>query len=209
MKIILKAFPVILFALLAIFTSCERQEKKKVSAETIDSLRTVYQAINDSLQTAWDRMIEDDDQKLAYMRRLVQEVSYTNNFDSAEYKAMMDMIDQLASIRYDQKTMESSQLIDKYDSATYETIRRVTAYAQEHPQFENYPLMQELVNDIQQAQEQVFFYRIRYDTLAKSYNAFIEDNEEFLVEIDNTRTDFKQKPLFELPAEPEDIERLP
>ena len=45
--------------------------------------------MNDSVANAWQEMIADDDEKHAFMKRLLLEVAYTGNFDSAEYKAYM------------------------------------------------------------------------------------------------------------------------
>jgi hypothetical protein len=110
----------------------------------------------------------------------------------------MQMIDALASMRYTQESM-SNEIIDEYDSASSEVVRRITSYAIDHPEFENYPLMPELVDDINQAQNMILIYRSRYDVIAKSLNNFIEENQERLIDNDNTIVRFKKKPLFEYP----------
>ncbi|MFW6225304.1 MAG: hypothetical protein ACOC4B_03480, partial [Bacteroidota bacterium] len=140
----------------------------------------------------------DDEKKLAYLRRLLEEIAATNNYDEEVYESYMKMVDALQSMRYSQETLQS-EIIDEYDSATGEVVRKITNYAQEHPDFENYPLMEELINDINQAQNMVLIYRSRYDMMAKSLNDFIEENENRLIDRDNIKVQFNKKPLFEYP----------
>lgn len=184
--------------LLGSLFNCGGPREEQMSEEQLDSLQATYYALNDSLESAWQKMIEDDDQKLAYLRRLLDEISATNNYDEEVYESYMKMVDALASMRYTQETL-TGDVIDAYDSATSEVVSKITSYAYENPKFENYPLMEELIADINQAQSMVLIYRSRYDLLAKSLNEFIEDNEHRLIDRDNTKVQYKKKPLFEYP----------
>lgn len=193
-----------IFCLIALLLlSCETRKEKEetITAAELDSLQTVYTALNDSLKIAWQEMIEDDDQKLTYLRRLLQEITYTNNYDEATVDSLMNMVDQLAELRYTFENMESD-LIDQYDSASQRVVNQITSYAYNHPDFDNYPLMNELISDIQEAHQMVFLYRVHYDDFAMQYNEFMEENEHRLVDKDEVITEFKQAPLFQLPADP-------
>jgi hypothetical protein len=181
--------------------NCGGKKEEQLSAEQLDSLRATYYALNDSLENAWQQMVEDDEKKLAYLRRLVEEVANTNNYSEEEYQTYMNMIDGLANMRYTQETMINSEVIDEYDSASSEVISRITQYAYNHPNFENYPLMQELIDDLNQAQSMLLIYRSRYDMIAKNLNDFIEENQHRLIDKDNTKVQYKKKPLFEYPNE--------
>lgn len=184
---------------LALF-NCGGQREERMTEEQLDSLQATYYALNDSLEIAWQNMMVDDDQKLAYLRRLLEEIAATNNYDEEVYESYIKMVDALASMRYNEETMESD-VIDEYDSATNAVVRKITSYAYDHPNFENYPLMNELINDINQAQSMVLIYRSRYDIIAKSLNEFIEENQHRLIDRDNTKVQYKKKPLFEYPNE--------
>ncbi|MGK7397764.1 MAG: hypothetical protein ACNS62_24535 [Candidatus Cyclobacteriaceae bacterium M3_2C_046] len=206
----MKNLALFLVLFIMMFAACERPPggtEQELSQQEMDSVKTVFKAINDSVASAWNVMIEDDDKKLSYLRRLLQEITYTNRFDSIDYLGLMALVDTLEELRYDDITVSSSELIDKYDSATYLVIDSITSYAMSHPNFENYPLMAELVDDIQQAQSRVILYRGKYDYFAKQYNEFYEKNEHHLINKDATETHFKKKPLFELPTEPVSSER--
>lgn len=180
--------------------NCGGRREERLTEDQLDSLQATYYALNDSLENAWQVMIEDDDKKLAYLRRLMEEISATNNYDEEVYESYMKMVDALASMRYTQEMMDSD-VIDEYDSATNAVIGKITSYAYDHPDFDNYPLMNELVSDINQAQSMVLIYRSRYDIIAKNLNEFIEENEHRLIDRDNTKVQFKKKPLFEYPNE--------
>ena len=190
-----------------VLESCKRKREEAVTLAELDSIKMVYTALNDSLENAWTVMIEDDDEKLDYLRRLLKEVYYTDNYKEEEYDSLVNMVDALANMRYTQKSMARSELIDQYDSASFEIVRRVINYAQDHPEFENYPLMEQLVDSIQHAQNMVLIYRSRYDTFAKRVNTFVEKNEHRLIENDATTTRYKKYPLFELPSAPYDSTR--
>jgi len=185
----------------ALIINCGGKKEEQLSAEQLDSLTATYYALNDSLENAWQQLVEDDEKKLAYLRRLVEEVANTNNYSEEEYQTYMNMIDGLANMQYTQETMVNSEVIDAYDSASSVVISRITKYAYDHPNFENYPLMQELIDDLNQAQSMLLIYRSRYDIIAKNLNNFIDDNEHRLIDRDNTIVQFKKKPLFEYPSE--------
>lgn len=183
--------PVILF-------SCKTGDKK--SAADMDSLQTTYLALQDSVDAAWDTMIKDDDQKLDNADRLLQEISYTNIYDQEKYKKLKADVATLRTIRYTRQSMAQSDKIDQYDSAASQVLYNVTTYATAHPQYGKYPLMKELVDEIDDAQNRVLLMRVDYDFAAKDYNQFIEIHRKLMEEIDPGET-VKKKPLFQLPAE--------
>jgi len=185
--------------LLGLIFSCGPQkEGAEQKAARMDSLIVTYTALNDSLGQAWDTMIADDDTKMANLKRLIEEITYTNNYDPSVTDSLTTMISQLGALRYDQETMRESNLIDEYDSASMVVVNKITNLAINHPQYESHPLMQELVNDIQESQQMLFLYRVRYDEVAKQINSFIDQHNKELIENDVTQTDNSQKPLFQI-----------
>jgi hypothetical protein len=185
--------------ILSFYFSCERKEEtQQLSEQQIDSVYLVYQALNDSLQKSWDVMIQDDDRKLAHLRRLLQEITYTNNYDEQLMDSLNIMLDNLVKLRYDQETMLDSDLIDTYDSASMKMVSRITQLAVSHPSYDSYPLMQDLINDIQEAQNMVLIYRIHYDDYAKEFNKFVDNVKNIQFERDATKMNLNKRPLFEL-----------
>lgn len=186
---------VIILAVL-VLSQCQTGDKS-VDTDELESLKLSYQAINDSIAVSWKLMIEDDDEKLFHLKRLVDEITFTNEYDQGKVDELYLRIEKAKSLRYDQESMQDSGLIDEYDLVIASLINEVSSYASTHPKFENYPLMPELINDIREADNRVLFHRITFDKYAKEYNALIETNKDILSKIDPDLK-FERKPLFEL-----------
>ncbi|MGF1636745.1 MAG: hypothetical protein ACFCUU_06685 [Cyclobacteriaceae bacterium] len=178
-----------------------KKSKEEIERETVvmDSLVLMYSSLNDSINVSWHRMTNDDDEKLFFLRRLLLEISYTNNYDKTKHSKLLERVDSLATIRYDQQTMSDSDLIDYYDSLSSAVAYEVITFAREHPEFEKYGLMQELINDISEKSGNVLIYRIHYDNYARERNQFIEANKK-LLETSMPDSAFAPMPLFALPG---------
>jgi hypothetical protein len=174
---------------------------KKPSSQSVtqDSLLITYLALTDSVDQNWAIMIDDDDDKHVLMKRLLLEVSYTNNYDKGRFDELNNLIEQLKELRYDQKSMSNSSSIDEYDSATFDLSDQIFLFARNHPRFENTPLMGELIDDISAKNNYILMHRIHYDNWVKELNAFKEKNKEQLISNDASIETAKM-PLFQLPS---------
>ena len=191
----------IIYLLVGLFimeAGCKR--RTKLTPDELESLTSGFTSLQASVDTAWKIMMDEDDQKLFYLKRLLQEVSYTNDYDSIKFASLLTMLDKLKALRYDRNTMSDSDLIDKYDSLTIKLVPEIEDFARSHPHFEDYPLMGELIGDIDKLDNNVLFKRSDYDREAKRFNEFISSNEEALQE-NLPGADLNKKPLFEIPAE--------
>jgi hypothetical protein len=191
----------IIFGLIITWTvaqlfSCEsgRQTKDQSGA---DSLLIKYQALIDSVDANWAIMMADDDQKHTLMKRLLSEVSYTNNYDKRKYDELNQKIDDLRSLRYDQETMNNSELIDAYDSATMAVTDEIILFARSHPRYPDFTLMAELIDDINSKNNFVLMHRIHYDAWVKELNTFKNKNAEKLLR-QNPEIEITEMPLFQL-----------
>lgn len=186
-----------LAALMLFVFSCETSKSKKLSPEEKDSVVVYQKALGDSLQKAWNFMMEDDDLKLSDLKRLLQEMEYSYQYDSLVLDTLKQELENLKTLRYDQVTVAVSENIDNYDIATNALINRVISLAYSQPAFNQYTLMAELEADILAANERVLYYRIEHDRWAKKYNAYTEENKGVFEERNPEL--LKKKPLFELP----------
>lgn len=199
-KVMLSRARIILFMIgifAIIVTSCDPKKQSSSDADRHDSLLVKYTALEDSVDNAWQIMITDDDDKHLLMKRLLLEVSYTNNYDKNRFGELNELIDQLSLMRYDQKSMSHSALIDVYDSATFELTDQLILFARSHPRYEDFPLMSELIDDINGKNNYILMHRIHYDSWVKELNSFKNDNEPKLKETD---VEIEAMPLFELPS---------
>jgi hypothetical protein len=198
MKIRSNYFILVLGLLAVYLLSCD-SGKTSVDGKGADSLMIKYQALTDSVDANWNIMIADDDDKHVLMKRLLLEVSYTSNFDKAKFQELTSLVDELQTMRYDQHSMRDSDLIDLYDSATWNLTDQIIRFAREHPRYVDYPLMEELIDDINAMNNYVLMHRIHSDAWVKELNAFKERNAEKLID-ENPKMERNAMPLFELPS---------
>ena len=196
MRLLFNTTACLLFIGLAL-GSCNKKTSTTLSPTAVDSLISVFQDINNDLEATWDEMIQDDNDKLDNMRRILQEVEYSGNYNRLKLDSLKKNIDQLAEVRYDQQTMSDSELINSYDSMTNQVMGEVTVFTTQLEQFEQYPIMGQLLQEVFEADDRVLRYRIQYDRLAKQYNTFIETHEQDMKALAR-QSDPQPKALFEL-----------
>ncbi len=184
---------------LALWISCSTSKERRAAGSKTDSLLMHYQALQDSVARNWNVMIEDDDEKLFFLKRLLLEVTYTNNYDKTQYEALVTSVDSLKNMRYNQQTMRDSDLIDDYDSVTSVVINSVTRFAMSHPAYQDFPLMEELISDIYARNNFVLMRRIHYDNRVKALNEFKKKNRKTILR-EQPDADIETMPLFELPS---------
>ncbi len=85
----------IIFAIL-ILSQCKTGDKS-VDTDELESLKLSYQAINDSIAVTWKLMIEDDDEKLFHLKRLVDEITFTNEYDQGKVDELYQRIEKAKS----------------------------------------------------------------------------------------------------------------
>ena len=180
------------------FYGCKKKSSDTEESLLLDSLVIQYQSLNDSVDSNWDIMIADDDDKHVLMNRLLLEVSYTNNFDKSIYEELSGLVKKLPQIRYDRKSMKDSDLIDEYDSATWGLTDQLIQFARNHPRYDDTPMMEELIDDINAKNNFVLMHRIHFDNWAKELNAFMDANDNTLKKAEPP-VKLERLPLFQLP----------
>ncbi len=181
-----------------LFLAACNKNSSSLSTDAVDSLKLTYQQITVDVEQAWVDMIMDDDGKLENMRRILQEVGYSDSYNRLKFDSLNKEVDALAQLRYDQESMSDSDLITLYDERTGTTLGKLMTFTTSLPQFEQYPLMGTLLQEIFEADDRVLRYRIQYDNAAKSYNQFITDHESNLGLLTSQEI-HHAKALFELP----------
>ena len=188
---------IFLILTLGVAVAACKNTSTSLSPSAVDSLKTVFQDINGQLELSWNQMMADDDAKLDNLRRILQEVEYSGNYNRLKLDTLKQHIDNLQQVRYDQQTMSDSDLINLYDSITTQVMGEVTIFTTRLEQFEQYPIMGQLLQEAFEADDRVLRYRIDYDRTAKQYNAFINDHQEHLPLVAKQK-ELQPKPLFEL-----------
>ena len=179
--------------------SCANKKQLATGSDEEATLLSQYDALTDSVNSSWKIMIDDDDEKHMLLKRLLLEVSYTNNYDKDRFEDLNDLVDELKGMRYDLQSMSNSSMIDAYDSATFDLSDQIIVFAKEHPRYDNFPLMAELVSEINSKNDYILMHRIHFDRSVKELNSFKKSKEKKLLKSD-PEIELKSYYLFELPS---------
>ena len=200
----MKNLAIVVTALVLISFSCERggkESSEKNNSKKADKVKLEIDADVDTLNFVWKAMIRSDDQKLADIKRLLLEVSYTERYDITLYDSAIAMQKRLPAKRYDQATMADSKLIDSYDAATDSLLRLTMKITSTAKGIDGHPLAAQLLNEIGEADNKVVRYRAEYDIWVKKYNKCLKDNDKQLKKLGEPYSSLTPKPLFEIGAQ--------
>jgi len=179
--------------------SPKEEKKETVVALPQEQLKAKITMIGDSVKGAWMFMMEADDQKIAFVKRLLDEISYTPKYDIVAHAKLIDKCKALKAKRFDENSMSNSVSIDKYDAATDSLLREVKALVLSTPNVENYPLCGQLLNDITALDNDVVMHRVKYDNWAMEYNKVLDERKEEIAKLDTTYLNLTKKSTFQLP----------
>ncbi len=192
----------ILFIMVGVHVSCKEEKKGEEKAPVVqlpqDQLTSKLTILEDSIRTAWASMLEEDDKKIAYTKRLLDEISYTKKYDVITQTKLMTQCNALKNKRFVGDEVEDSQSIDRYDAATDSLLRGVNALVLSTPDVENYPLVSELTQEVTAMDNNVVVKRIHYDKWASQYNQVVEEQKETLAKLGPPYSEKKKKKLFQL-----------
>lgn len=191
-------------AIATILSSCGGNEPKKeevkkneTTENTVDNTPTTtvsplsneaqdFQKLKDNVQIAWDKMILADDEKLASLARLLDEISFNPKHDEKAVNTGREMIKTLKAARFSQ-TEITTEVAGKYDNLTDSTIKYVFELANNTVDMDNYPLKNQLIEEIRVANDvgTIASLSSNYDDAVKAYNTYVLANGE----------NIKEKPL--------------
>ena len=186
-----------------ILFSCQEKKNAGSNNDTTSTnkiegsqLEIQYKALSDSTEKAWEIMIKSDDQKIADLTRLLQEITYCKKYNVLLHDSLAEAVGKLSAQRYDQKIMASSEKIDLYDDITNKIIRRVFFLARTTEELSAHPIAETLSRDIISADNDVVRYRRLYDQWAMQYNSFITQHKSELDALGNPYENLNKKALF-------------
>ncbi len=196
-----KIFALIPVALL-ILNACKKNEttEEKSATKAIPQAQLVAKIgmFQDSAKATWKVMMQADDQKIAFVKRLLEEISYMPKYDIVKHAKLMEKCKNLYTKRFDEKSFMQSGNIDLYDAATDSLLKELKTFVISSPNVENYPLCSELLNDITALDNDVIMHRVKYDGWAKQYNALLDDQKEVLAKMGPEYANLKKMGLFQL-----------
>jgi hypothetical protein len=164
----------------------------------VDSLQRVLTSLNDSVDVTWREMLDSDAQKLRHIDTLLKRIEGTGQYDKALFNQATAIRASLAARRYQRPEDLTSAQIDAYDNATDSLITTVVTVYERLPNPNRCPDCEALRGRIQDTDEAVLPYRLRYDRHAEAYNRFVNQNRASLQQGEPEADSLRSKPLFRL-----------
>jgi hypothetical protein len=161
------------------------------------AVRAQFDTLRDSADVSWQRMMGSDDQKLADVRGLLQDLKKRPRLDATQVRALTAQATRLQPLRYDRQTMASSALIDRYDAAQDSVLKPLLQLAAPEGNAPT-PQIRDYVEHIMRADADILGYRARYDATAKAYNAYLLLHQAELAKMGGKYAQLRPLPLFEL-----------
>ena len=192
----MKTLSYLMVAMIFFAASCEKKNKAVVSEKKVDRVKRELDLLTDSLNASWNTMIKSDDEKIADVKRLLEEISYTKKYDVLALDSLKTLHEKLITKRYTQESVVESEKIDAYDLATDSLLKRTFKLVNNTPNIENHPLAKSLAEDIIEEDNRVVVYRARYDRWAKEFNTYIEKYKKQREKLGPPYNGYEKKGLF-------------
>lgn len=186
-------------AALLLLAGCEKRPPSNASFTRADSLTETYLALQDTMLQVWNTMIHDDNRKIRSMTHLLHELTISNPDKREELHHFEEQLDELAAMRYDQRSMSDAERVIEYDFASNILVIELISLAEAQREFAYNTTLQKLVDSIRAADQRVNNYRTEYDYVARRFNRFIARNRHTLEEINDDRV--AERPLFQVAVE--------
>jgi hypothetical protein len=185
-----------------ILCQCAKKEEAPIQSNftKADSLMDTYLSLQDSIHEVWNVMINDDNKKITAMHNLLHELELTNADEQESIKKYEERLNQLVQMRYNQKSMADSGIIEEYDFASNSMVTELVSLTESRTEFTYNTTLQKLVDEILAADQRVNSYREQYDQIADEYNSFLETNKMLLKEMEEGKP-FDKKALFHMASD--------
>lgn len=197
MRTIFSALLLPFYGVMLMNCSVKVTEDTKPAFTKTDSLTDCYLAYQDSMLQSWNVMINDDNQKIKSMHNLLHELIVTGTDERDKLEQFEEQLDQLERLRYTQKSMGNTDIIEEYDFASTALVQELISLTESRTEFAYNTTLQKLVDDIRLADQRVDGYREEYDLIATKFNRFLEKYHQDLKEITH-KDSLEKKPLFRM-----------
>jgi len=179
--------------------SCHSQQERqhKTSFTKVDSLTETYLMLQDSLLHAWNVIAWDEKEKIKSMHTLLHRMHDQQGFNDQQLITLDQRLDQLDRIRFTQKNLANSYVVEEYDFASNSLVSEILSLAEADLKFIKDEGVQRLIDKVKLTDQRVDAYRAQYDKAAASFNDFLERNKKYLKEIDKDCTGEKRA-LFQM-----------
>lgn len=153
-----------------------------------DSLTDAYLVLSDSVLQSWNRIVGNEMDKSRTLQELIDDLDNAQILTEEVRESFEVRIDQLEKIRFTQQTIEDHQIVEDYDLALQSIINDI-AKLSKSPGASDANVMFNFL------QQNSLVNRLSYDSLARSFNEFVQKNKATLKDIEMGK-ELDEKPLF-------------
>ncbi len=165
-----------------------------------DSVTETYLTLQDTLHHAWNLLVNDENMKIKNINTLLDHLLSWGAFEKTTLTTLDNRLDQLRKIRITQKTLGNPYVVEEYDFASNTLISELISLTESKPDLLRDKTIQNLLDQIKIAEQNVSVYRANYDSVAEVFNRFLSKNESLLKEIDR-KVNLEKRPLFKAASE--------
>lgn len=148
--------------------------------------------------SCWKAMMKSDDYKLDNIKRLAYELNLIDGASPDLNQQVESEIARLKTSRYDRFSIGKAKTIDQYDSLTNRVLALVKGEIHRNQNAVKYQIVEQLMNEIQQADDSVLYYRKEYDRSLDRLAEFYKKNKKDLVKALGSPDSLTNYPYFRL-----------
>ena len=182
---------------LATFISCERKQHAEYRTHSvynkIDSLRSNYLNIHDSLILYWNRSISENKKHINLLQKLEEKMEEIGQSDDGKLKELKLKLEELKEIDFNIETINNKQLLKEYNELSTEIKDELFILAKEIKTDET---VEKLIQALQQAELRARESKEKYDKIADGFNKFIDKYWASIKDI-TYQDSISKRPLFE------------
>jgi hypothetical protein len=165
-------------------SSSSINEHSSTTFSKADSLTDAYLVLSDSVLQSWNRVVSNEVDKSRTLQDIIHDLDNASMLTDELRESFQVRMEQLEKIRFTQQSIADPQIVEDYDIAFKSIVDDLSKLAKTD---ENQAFLR--------LEKNSFLNRISYDSLARSFNDFVQKNGQMLKDV-NTNNELVAKPLF-------------
>lgn len=145
-----------------------------------DSLTDVYLVLSDSVLQSWNSIVGSEIDKTRTLQEIITDLDNASLLSDEARESFQVRMEQLERIRFTQESISDPQAVEDYDVAFQSIVDDLSKITKDNAS--------SMIGNLQKT---TITKRISYDSLARSFNNFLEENRSMLKDIE-----LSEKPLF-------------
>jgi hypothetical protein len=149
-----------------------------------DSLTDAYLVLGDSVLQSWNRVVGNEIEKSRQLQEIINDLDNASLLTDELRESFQVRMEQLDKIRFTQESIEDPQAVEDYDLAFQSIVDDISRLTKDDAKG--------MFNYLQKSS---VARRLSYDSLARSFNEFLQQNRSTLKDL-NANNELTAKPLF-------------